>query len=101
MILTVHNPIFGNCIEKTKLNEITTMLQRKRERNAHNLPESSLNELRMMKDCLEKVLLLDLKINAPWEEIKFTAWRHKVTNIVLSAVHTVLKAEDDGEVVKH
>ena len=48
-----------------------------------------------MKDSLEKVFLLDLKINAPWEEMKFTAWRYKVTNIVISAVHVALKAEDD------
>jgi hypothetical protein len=57
-----------------KLHEITTMLQWKREHNAHNLPESSLKELKAMKDSLEKVLLLDLRsINAPWEEMKFTA----------------------------
>jgi hypothetical protein len=34
---TAHHPIFGTCIEKTKLHEITTMLQWKREYNAHNL----------------------------------------------------------------
>ena len=96
-----HHPIFGACIEKTKLHEITTMLQWKREHNAHNLPESSLKELKLMKDSLKKVFLLDLKINAPWEEMKFTAWRYKVTNIVISAVHVALKAEDDGEAVKH
>ena len=60
-----------------------------------------LKELKVMKDSLEKVFLLDLKINAPWEEMKFTAWRYKVTNIVISAVHVALKAEDDGEAVKH
>jgi hypothetical protein len=47
---------------------------------------------------LKRVFLLDLKINAPWEKTKFTAWRYnKFTNIVLSAVHTALKAEDDCE----
>ena len=96
-----HHPIFGTCLEKTKLHEITTMLQWKREHNTHNLPESSLKELKTMKDSLEKVFLLDLKINAPWEEMKFTAWRYKVTNVVISAVHVALKAEDDGEAVKH
>ena len=60
-----------------------------------------LKELKVMKDSLEKVFLLDLKINVPWEEMKFTAWRYKVTNIVISAVHVALKAEDDGEAVKH
>jgi hypothetical protein len=60
-----------------------------------------LKELKVIKDSLEKVFLLDLKINAPWEEMKFTAWRYKVTNIVISAVHVALKAEDDGEAVKH
>jgi hypothetical protein len=49
------------------------MLQWKREHNMHNLPGSSLKELKAMKDSLEKVFLLDLKINAPWEEMKFTA----------------------------
>ena len=98
---TTHHPIFGTCLERTKLHEITTMLQWKREHNAHNLPENSLKELKTMKDSLEKVFLLDLKINAPWEEMKFTAWRYKVTNVVISAVHVALKAEDDGEAVRH
>ena len=39
---TSHHPIFGTCLEKTKLHEITTMLQWKREHNMHNLPESKL-----------------------------------------------------------
>ncbi len=41
---TAHHPIFGTCMEKIKLHEITTMLQWKREHNAYNLPESSLKE---------------------------------------------------------
>ncbi len=56
---TAHHPIFGTCIEKTRLHEITTMLRWKREQSNHNLPENSLKELKTMKDSLEIVFHRD------------------------------------------
>jgi hypothetical protein len=32
--------------------------------------------------------------NNPWDEIQFTFWKHKVTNMVLSVIRLALKEED-------
>ncbi len=36
----------------------------------------------------------------PWDEVQFTFWKHKVTNIVLSAVRIALKEDHATDVNK-
>jgi hypothetical protein len=47
-----------------------------------------------------KLLQFTATSNNPWDEVQFTFWKHKVTNMVLSAIRLALKEDTSSDVNK-
>jgi hypothetical protein len=58
--------------------------------NAHGAEKKKATEQKKKK---AKLFQFTATSNNPWDEVQFTFWKHKVTNIVLSAIRLALKED--------
>jgi hypothetical protein len=69
---------------------IITILQWERHHTPH-LAEEQNAMLAEQKNKTQKLFQFTATTNIPWNDVQFTFWKHKVTNMVLSAIRLALK----------
>ena len=69
---------------------IITILQWEKRHTPH-LSEEQKVMLTEQKNKTVKLFQFTATSNNPWDEVQFTFWKHKVTNMVLSAIRLALK----------
>ncbi len=78
---------------------IITILQWGKHHTPH-LAEEQKAMLAEQKNKTRKLFQFTATTTNPWDEVQFTFWKHKVTNMVLSAVRIALKEDHATDVNK-
>ena len=78
---------------------IITILQWEKRHTPH-LSEEQKTMLTEQKNKTVKLFQFTATSNNPWDEVQFTFWKHKVTNMVLSAIRLALKEDTSSDVNK-
>jgi hypothetical protein len=83
----------------TSSDNIVTILRWEKPHSPH-LTEDQKASLMEQKNRTKKLFQFTASTTNPWDEVQFTFWKHKVTNLVLSAVRMALKEDDKTDVNK-
>jgi hypothetical protein len=78
---------------------IITILQWEKRHTPH-LSEEQKVTLTEQKNKTAKLFQFTATSNNPWDEVQFTFWKHKVTNMVLSVIWLALKEDTSSDVNK-
>jgi hypothetical protein len=78
---------------------IMTILRWEKQHSPH-LSEEQKASLTEQKNRTKKLFQFTATTTNPWDDVQFTFWKHKVTNLVLSAVRMALKEDDKTDVNK-
>ena len=78
---------------------IITILQWEKRHTPH-LSEEQKTMLTEQKNKTVKLFQFTATSSNPWDEVQFTFWKHKVTNMVLSAIRLALKEDTSSDVNK-
>ncbi len=76
-----------------------TILRWEKQHSPH-LSEEQKASLTEQKNRTKKLFQFTATTTNPWDDVQFTFWKHKVTNLVLSAVRMALKEDDKTDVNK-
>ena len=79
----------------TSSDNIVTILRWEKQHSPH-LSEDQKASLTEQKNRTKKLFQLTATTTNPWDDVQFTFWKHKVTNLVLSAVRMALKEGQNG-----
>ena len=78
---------------------IITILQWEKRHTPH-LSEEQKTMLTEQKNKTVKLFQFTATSSNPWDEVQFTFWKHKVTNMVLSSIRLALKEDTSSDVNK-
>ena len=83
----------------TSSDNIVTILRWEKQHSPH-LSEEQKASLTEQKNRTKKLFQFTATTTNPWDDVQFMFWKHKVTNLVLSAVRMALKEDDKTDVNK-
>jgi hypothetical protein len=85
--------------EGSSSDNIITILRWEKQNSPH-LSEEQKAMLIEQKNRTRKLFQFTATTTNPWDDVQFTFWKHKVTNMVLSSVRMALKEDDKTDVNK-
>jgi hypothetical protein len=94
-----HHAILQGKTTGSSSDNIITILQWEKRHTLH-LSEEQKVMLTEQKNKTAKLFQFTATSNNPWDEVQFTFWKHKVTNMVLSAIRLALKEDTSSDVNK-
>ncbi len=87
-----HHVMLQGKTEGSSSDNIITILQWEKHHTPHLAEEQ--------KNKTKKLFQFTATTTNPWDDVQFTFWKHKVTNMVLSAVRIALKEDHATDVNK-
>jgi hypothetical protein len=94
-----HHAMLQGKTEGSPAENIITILRWEKQHSPH-LSEEQKASLTEQKNRTKKLFQFTATTTNPWDDVQFTFWKHKVTNLVLSAVRMALKEDDKTDVNK-
>jgi hypothetical protein len=94
-----HHAMLQGKTEGSSSDNIITILQWEKHHTPH-LAEEQKAMLTEQKNRTKKLFQFTATTTNPWDDVQFTFWKHKVTNMVLSAVRMALKEDHATDVNK-
>ncbi len=89
-----HHAMLQGKTDGSSTDKIITILRWERQHTPH-LSEEQKVMLTEQKNKAAKLFQFTATKSSPWDEVQFNFWRHKVTNMVLSAIR--LELNDDAK----
>ncbi len=94
-----HHALLQGKTTGSSLDNIITILQWEKQHTPH-LSEEQKGMLGVQKNKTAKLFQFTATNTNPWDEVQFTFWKHKVTNMVLSSIKLALKEDTSTDVNK-
>jgi hypothetical protein len=94
-----HHAMLQGKMEGSSSDNIITILQWEKHHTPY-LAEKQKAMLAEQKNKTKKLFQFTATTTNPWDDVQFTFWKHKVTNMVLSAVRIALKEDHATDVNK-
>jgi hypothetical protein len=94
-----HHAMLQGKTEGSSSDNIITILRWEKHHTPH-LAEEQKAMLTEQKNKTKKLFQFTATNTNPWDDVQFTFWKHKVTNMVLSAVRMALKEDNATDVNK-
>jgi hypothetical protein len=86
---TDHHALLQGKTDGSSTDNIITILRWERHHTSH-LSEEQKDMLTKQKNRTAKFFQFTATTSNPWDEVQFNFWKHKVTNMVLSAIRLAL-----------
>jgi hypothetical protein len=97
--LSEHHALVQGKTAGSSSDNIITILQWEKQHTPH-LSEEQKGMLEAQKNKTAKLFQFIATNTNPWDEVQFTFWKHKVTNMVLSSIKLALKEDTSTDVNK-
>jgi hypothetical protein len=94
-----HHAMLQGKTEGSSSDNIVTILRWEKHHTPH-LAEEQKAMLTEQKNKTKRLFQFTATTTNSWDDVQFTFWKHKVTNMVLSAVRMALKEDDKMDVNK-
>jgi hypothetical protein len=95
-----HHAMLQGKIEGSSSDNIITILRWEKHHTLHLAEEQKAMLTEQRNKTKKKLFQFTAITTNPWDDVQFTFWKHKVTNMVLSAVRMALKEDNATDVNK-
>ena len=77
-----------------------TILRWNAETDSSNLNKDQVQRMRVQRQKAARILCLNPTVDNPWDKIKFSFWRDRITNICLGAAQAAFQTHEDNTNLK-
>ena len=93
--------IFGKTEKTTDLDRVISLLKWNRKTERGSLEKAVYDKMVSAQDGLRSTMQLTPTTDNPWEKHVYKDWKHRVTNICLTAVQEVIQSSERGSSSHH